>query len=81
MQLLLPTTAARALRAAIAAGDITSASAPSAGQDTYTVVSGDSLSRIAQRFHVSVAELRRWNQLKSSLLHPGQVLHLAPPSR
>jgi membrane-bound lytic murein transglycosylase D len=83
MQLLLPAPAARALRGAIASGDINDASGPAspASQGSYTVVRGDSLSRIAQRFHVSVAELRRWNQLKNSLLHPGQVLHLAPPSR
>lgn len=43
----------------------------------YTVRQGDSLSRIASRFRVSVDDLRRWNGLrKGSYLQPGQRLTL-----
>ena len=43
----------------------------------YIVRSGDSLSRISQRFNVKVSELRRWNSLqKNKYLHPGQRLTL-----
>jgi membrane-bound lytic murein transglycosylase D len=43
----------------------------------YTVRSGDSLSRIAQKFSVSIADLRRWNNLsRNKYLQPGQNLKL-----
>lgn len=43
----------------------------------YTVRRGDSLSRIASRFRVSIAQLRSWNGLrKGSYLQPGQRLTL-----
>ncbi|MEW8078081.1 MAG: LysM peptidoglycan-binding domain-containing protein [Candidatus Thiodiazotropha endolucinida] len=42
----------------------------------YRVRRGDSLSRIAQRFKVSVADLKRWNTLGSKYLQPGQRLKL-----
>ena len=42
----------------------------------YKVRQGDSLSRIAQRFKVSVADLRRWNTLNGKYLQPGQRLKL-----
>ena len=43
----------------------------------YTVRSGDSLSHIAKKFNVSVAELRRWNKLdKDKHIRPGQQLTL-----
>ena len=42
----------------------------------YRVKSGDMLSRIAERYGVSVRQIQRWNDLESSLLHPGQVLEL-----
>ncbi len=41
---------------------------------TYTVRSGDSLSRIANRFKVKVADLKRWNQLSKKYLQPGQKI-------
>lgn len=41
----------------------------------YTVRSGDSLSRIASRFRISVADLLRWNDLdENKILRPGQRL-------
>ena len=42
----------------------------------YTVRPGDSLYAIASRFKVSIADLRRWNDLGSDLLQPGQKLTL-----
>lgn len=42
----------------------------------YRVRKGDSLSRIAQRFNVSVSDLRRWNSLDGGYLQPGQRLQL-----
>lgn len=43
---------------------------------TYAVRKGDSLSAIAARYRISVAELRRHNKLQNSLIHPGQVLFM-----
>lgn len=43
----------------------------------YTVRKGDSLSRIASRFNVSVTDLRRWNALSAGkYLQPGQHIKL-----
>jgi membrane-bound lytic murein transglycosylase D len=42
----------------------------------YRVRSGDSLYEIAQKFRVSVGQLRRWNRLSGNLLKPGQQLTL-----
>ncbi len=42
----------------------------------YTVRSGDSLSRIAVRYNVSVNDLHRWNSLSGKYLKPGQHLKL-----
>lgn len=44
---------------------------------SYKVRSGDSLSTIASKFKVSVADLMKWNQLDAdNYLQPGQVLKL-----
>jgi membrane-bound lytic murein transglycosylase D len=44
-----------------------------------TVRRGDTLSEIAVRHRVSSADLRRWNQLGSARIYPGQTLRLTPP--
>lgn len=42
----------------------------------YRVRSGDYLGRIAQRNHVTVSQLKRWNHLRSDKLRVGQVLYI-----
>ena len=42
----------------------------------YRVRKGDSLSRIATRFNVSVNDLKKWNALPSKYLQPGQKIKL-----
>ncbi len=43
----------------------------------YTIRKGDSLSRIASKFNVSVNDLKKWNSLKQKYLQPGQTLKLS----
>ena len=40
----------------------------------YTVIPGDTLSKIAKRHKVKTRDLRRWNRLKSDLLTAGKTL-------
>ena len=42
----------------------------------YTVVSGDSLYKIAKKFGVSIATIKNVNGLKSDSINPGQVLSI-----
>jgi peptidoglycan DL-endopeptidase LytE len=44
--------------------------------DMHMVKSGDTLAKIAKRYHLSVKELRELNELKGSTLKVGQVLQL-----
>jgi membrane-bound lytic murein transglycosylase D len=41
---------------------------------------GDTLVTIADRFDVTVQELRRWNHLRSSAIVPGHALYVAEPA-
>lgn len=43
---------------------------------THRVRSGESLGLIANRYKVSVHDLKQWNNLRGSTIHPGQVLRL-----
>ncbi|MBW1645852.1 MAG: LysM peptidoglycan-binding domain-containing protein [Deltaproteobacteria bacterium] len=43
----------------------------------YRVRRGDSLWKIARKYRITVADLRRWNGLRSTALKPGQVLRLS----
>lgn len=45
----------------------------------YTVRRGDSLVTIADRFGVSLAQLRRWNKLAGIRVEPGRRLRVAEP--
>lgn len=46
----------------------------------YTVVSGDTLSKIAKKHSISVDDLRKWNGLHGDMLRVGQVLKLSSAS-
>lgn len=48
--------------------------APAPASDTYTVQAGDSLSKIALYYGVTVDQLMAWNQMSSTLLYPGDRL-------
>ncbi|MCB1183075.1 LysM peptidoglycan-binding domain-containing protein [bacterium] len=45
---------------------------------TYRVKKGDSLSGIARLHQMSLSELRSLNDLRGSVIHPGQVLNVRP---
>lgn len=49
-------------------------SKPSPITETYTVVAGDTLSQIAHRHGISLTQLKNWNNIKSHMIHIGQVL-------
>jgi LysM repeat protein len=54
--------------------------APSPTPKTYTVKSGDSLTKIAQRFSVTLEDLGCYNSLTNlNALQVGQVLLIPPP--
>lgn len=46
------------------------------GVTYYQIKSGDSLSAIAKRFHVSVKQLRKWNNLKNDNIRAGKKLRI-----
>ncbi len=43
---------------------------------SYNVQDGDTLYTISQRFSASTSEIKKWNNLKSDLIYPGDVLKL-----
>lgn len=51
-------------------------SKPETISDTYIVVKGDTLSKIAQKANITVAELKRINSLSSDIIRIGQKLSL-----
>jgi membrane-bound lytic murein transglycosylase D len=50
-----------------------------AGPRRYSVRRGDTLITVADRFGVSVEELRRWNHLSSNVVKPGSSLAVVEP--
>ncbi|MGB2693255.1 MAG: LysM peptidoglycan-binding domain-containing protein, partial [Thermodesulfobacteriota bacterium] len=51
-----------------------SGSSSNAGPVSYKVRSGDTLWEIASKHHVTVANIKKWNNLKSNSLSPGKKL-------
>jgi membrane-bound lytic murein transglycosylase D len=58
------------------------AAAPSALRtSTYQTRHGDTLVTVADRFGVTVDQLRRWNHLRGDSITPGHKLYVAEPAR
>lgn len=47
-------------------------------QQYHTVRSGESLGLIARKYNVTVNQIKQWNHLKSTMIHPGQKLVIVP---
>ena len=43
-------------------------------RSVHIVRSGENLGSIAKKYHISVNQLKTWNNLKSTMIHPGQKL-------
>lgn len=72
--------ATEADEAETSSSSLASASTDETSEETsssYRVQSGDTLGGIAQRFGVSVQQLRAWNDLNGNRIHPGQQLQIA----
>ncbi len=50
----------------------------SATSATHVVRSGENLGLIAKKYQCSVTDLREWNNLRGSTIHPGQKLRVYP---
>lgn len=68
------------MTAAMATGLILTAFGASASADgnTYTVQSGDTLWKISQTYHVTVDQLKTWNQLSTDSIYVNQNLSIVP---
>lgn len=53
----------------------------SAATSVHTVKKGDTLYKISQQYKVSVTNIKKWNNLKSSVIRPNQKLKLVKPSK
>ncbi|HYK35362.1 lytic transglycosylase domain-containing protein [Alloacidobacterium sp.] len=58
-----------------------SAVTSSARNSTYKVRHGDTLVTVADRFGVTVEQLRRWNHLSGDAIAPGHKLYVSEPAR
>ncbi|MDA8694285.1 N-acetylmuramoyl-L-alanine amidase [Pseudomonadales bacterium] len=56
------------------------ASSSAGSRKTYKIKSGDTLSELANRFSVSLSDLRRYNSLANDRILVGQVLRIPPRS-
>lgn len=56
--------------------------APASGSSStlYRARSGDTLVTVADRFGVTVTQLRRWNHIRGSAVTPGRKLYVAEPA-
>ncbi len=50
-----------------------------AGANVHVVRSGETLGVIANRYNISVDNLKQWNSLSSTIIRPGQQLIVRPP--
>jgi membrane-bound lytic murein transglycosylase D len=65
----------------VATSSSSSSSSSSAPATTHKVRSGDTLSIIADRYHVTVGELQKWNGISNaSVIEVGQVLKVRAPA-
>jgi LysM repeat protein len=55
----------------------TTVTAQASQSTTYTVVKGDALIKIANRYNVTVGELKLWNNLDNTIIYVGQVLKVS----
>jgi|tagenome__1003787_1003787.scaffolds.fasta_scaffold20735637_1 peptidoglycan endopeptidase LytE len=53
---------------------------PAPSAKTYTVVSGDTLIKIANQHGISLGELKNWNNQDSHIIYPGQVFNVSGAS-
>jgi membrane-bound lytic murein transglycosylase D len=60
---------------------VAATSASAARSTRYTAKKGDTLVTVADRFNVSVDDLRSWNHLKSTTVTPGHTLYVSEPAR
>ncbi len=74
-RIVVPTSGVSTARAAAAAEE-RSAAVHRSVSSTHRVRSGETLSGIAVRYHVSVGQLRAWNGLRGSAIRAGQVLRV-----
>lgn len=51
-------------------------SANDSGFQYYSVKNGDSLWTISRKFSATTSDIKKWNNLKSNLIHPGSTLKL-----
>ncbi|WP_455660527.1 LysM peptidoglycan-binding domain-containing protein [Pradoshia sp.] len=54
-----------------------SSSNSSSPSDSYTVKAGDTLSRIAKKYNVTVSQLMAWNNKTKTLIYPNEVLKVS----
>ncbi|MBS2967830.1 LysM peptidoglycan-binding domain-containing protein [Metabacillus sp. KIGAM252] len=54
--------------------------AEAASSQTYRVKSGDSLSKIANVYKVTVSQLKQWNHLKTDIIYAGKTLYVKNPA-
>jgi membrane-bound lytic murein transglycosylase D len=57
------------------------ASSSAARSTRYVAKKGDTLVTLADRFNVSVDDLRSWNRLKGTTIAPGHSLYVSEPAR
>ena len=68
-----------AIPAAPPAAAAAAAAPPVAHERLYTARKGDTLVTIADRYGVSLNQLRRWNEITGTLVRPGRRLYVADP--